>query len=115
MPRVQQRDAEIIKLRNLTSAATTAHCAVQHLKDWTFCTQEADDWISVGVKSNGNNYGIPDDLFFSFPFTTKTNEDGTNRLEMVEGLDLDDECSQHYIEATVNELLEDRRIIEKIL
>jgi malate/lactate dehydrogenase len=66
-PRVQQRGAEIIKLRNLSSAASAANAAIDHMRDWV---SGSNEWQSISFKTDGKLYGIPKDLIFSFPCTT---------------------------------------------
>ena len=106
-PVVQKRGAAIIEARKLSSAASAASSAVDHMRDWVKGTNE---WVSMAVQSNGNSYGIPDGLVFSFPCTTK---DG--KYKIVEGLSLDDELSQAKIKKTTDELLGERAFVEDLL
>lgn len=73
MKMVQERGGEIIKLRGLSSAMSAAKAAVDHVHDWVLGTPEGTH-VSMGVYSNGNPYGIPDDLIFSFPCACKDGE-----------------------------------------
>lgn len=77
------------------------------MRDWAL---GSDKWQSVGVKTDGTQYGIPEGLIFSFPHTTTP-----GKLHMVEGLNLDDELSQASIKTTVAELLEERAAVEHLL
>jgi len=65
---VQQRGAEVMKLRGLSSAASAAKAIVDHVADWILGTAEGT-FVSMAVLSDGNPYGIPEGLMFSFPVT----------------------------------------------
>ena len=65
IPRIQKRGAEIIEARGLSSAASAANAAVTHMRDWI---QGSNEWLSIGQISNGNSYGISENLMFSFLF-----------------------------------------------
>lgn len=106
-PRVQQRGAEIINLRKLSSAASAASAAVDHMRDWVIGSNE---WQSISFYSDGKTYGIPEGLIFSFPVTTKG-----GKYEVVKGLNLDDEDSKMRIKKTVDELLSERQAVEHLL
>ena len=84
-PRVQQRGAEIIKLRKLSSAASAGNAAIDHMRDWAL---GSDEWQSISFYSDGKTYGVPEGLIFSFPCTTSG-----GKYKVVEGLNLDDEDS----------------------
>lgn len=107
IPVVQKRGAAIIEARNLSSAASAASAALDHMRDWALGSEE---WVSMGVNSTGNSYGIPEGLIFSFPCTTK---DGDYKI--VEGLDISDEFSQAKIKITADELLSERAFVEDLL
>lgn len=70
---VQQRGAEIIKARGLSSAASAAKAIVDHVHDWIVGTPEGT-FVSMAVWSNGNPYGVPDNLIYSFPVTCKAGQ-----------------------------------------
>jgi malate dehydrogenase len=106
-PRVQQRGAEIIKLRKFSSAASAGSAAVDHMRDWV---KGSDEWQSLSFYSDGKTYGIPEGLMFSFPVTTK---DG--KYSLVKGLSVDDEDSQMRLKKTVDELLGERSAVEHLL
>jgi len=106
-PRVQQRGAEIIKLRKFSSAASAGNAAIDHMRDWVF---GSDDWQSISYLSDGNTYGVPKGLIFSFPCTTK---DG--KYTVVKGLNLDDADSQARIKKTTEELVGERQAVEHLL
>lgn len=69
IPRVQKRGAEIIEARQLSSAASAANAALEHMRSWF--RGHSHDWVSFGVTSTGNPYGVPEGLFYSFPVTVK--------------------------------------------
>ena len=106
IPTVQQRGAAIIEARGLSSAASAANAALDHVRDWTLGTP-ADDWVSMAVPSDGS-YGVPDGLISSFPVTTSGGV-----YEIVPGLDLDD-FSRARIDASVAELGEERDAVREL-
>merc|ERR1712228_297557 len=83
VPTVQKRGAAVIAARKLSSAMSAAKAASDHMKSW-FSSTPADDWVSMGVFSDGS-YGTPEGVMFSFPITIK---DG--KWSIVQGLQLDD-------------------------
>lgn len=106
-PRVQKRGAEIIELRKLSSAASAANAAVDHMRDWALGSSE---WQSIAFKSDGKLYNIPEGLMFSFPCTSTPGV-----YTPVTGLNLDDEVSQARIKKTTDELLEERKAVAHLL
>jgi len=96
LPTVGKRGAAIIEARGLSSAASAANAAIDHMRDWALGTN--GEWVTMGVPSNGE-YGIPKDVMFGFPVTT---EGGQYRI--VEGLPID-AFSQACIDKTLAELL----------
>jgi len=100
IPTVAQRGAAIIKARGLSSAASAANAAVDHIRSWHLGTPEGD-WVSMGIRSDGS-YGVPEGLMSSFPCVCK---DGS--YEIVQGLEID-EFSRGRIDASVAELTEER-------
>jgi len=107
IPRVAKRGAEIIAARGASSAASAANGAVNHMHDWVLGTADGD-WVSMGVSSDGS-YGIPEGLMYSFPVTCKDGD-----YSIVQGLEID-EFSQEKMDATQNELEEERDEVAKIL
>jgi malate dehydrogenase len=107
IPKVQKRGAAIIEARGLSSAASAATAAIDHVKSMTAPTPEGD-WFSAAVRSDGS-YNIPEGLVFSFPVRC----DG-KKWEIVQGLDLD-EFARGKIEATLKELQEEREITKELL
>ncbi len=65
IPMVQNRGAEIIKARGLSSAASAASAAIDHFKDWTLGSAE-NDWVSMAVPSDGS-YEVTEGIVYSFP------------------------------------------------
>ena len=99
---VQQRGAEIMKARGLSSAASAAHAAVDTVRTLHDGTK-AGDWTSVVVCSDGS-YGVPKGLMCSFPIRAL----GRGKWEIVAGLKLDD-FGQRKLAATVAELEEEKK------
>ena len=104
IPTIQQRGAAIIKARGLSSAASAANAAVDHVRSWVHGTP-SDDWVSMGVVSDGS-YGVPEGLMAGFPCRCS---DGT--YEIVQGLDIDD-FSRARIDASVAELVEEQEAVQ---
>lgn len=107
IPVVQKRGAAIIEARGLSSAASAAHAAIEHIRNWVLGTPEGD-WVSMGIKSNGE-YGVPKGLFFGFPVTCKNGE-----YKIVEGLEIND-FSQAYINKTIAELEEEKATVAHLM
>jgi malate dehydrogenase len=106
-PRVQQRGAEIIKLRKLSSAASAGNAAIDHMRDWA---KGSSEWQSISFYSDGKTYGVPEGLIFSFPVTTSH-----GKYKLIEGLKIDDADSIAKIKKTTDELLGERQAIEHLL
>jgi len=106
LPTVQQRGAAIIEARGLSSAASAANAAIDHVRDWVSGTP-ADDWVSMVLPSDGS-YDVPEGLMSSFPVTTSGGE-----YSIVGGLDLDD-YSRGKIDASVGELIEERDTVAEL-
>jgi malate dehydrogenase len=96
IPTVQQRGAAIIKARGLSSAASAANAAIDHVRSWALGTP-AGDWVSMAVPSDGS-YGVPEGLISGFPVTC-----AGGRYEIVQRLEID-EFSRGRIDASVAEL-----------
>jgi len=106
LPTVGKRGAAIIEARGLSSAASAANAAVDHMRDWVQGT--GGRWTSMGVPSDGS-YGVPEGMMFGYPVTC---EGGDYRI--VTGLEID-EFSRTCIERTLNELKEERQGVEHLL
>ena len=100
IPTVQKRGAAIIEARGLSSAASAANAAIEHIRDWVLGTP-ADDWVTMGIPSDGS-YGIPEGVMFGYPVTCANGE-----YKIVQGLTLSD-FSKTRAAATHKELLEER-------
>jgi malate dehydrogenase len=98
---VQQRGAEVLKARGLSSAASAAHAAVDTVRTLHEGTKSGD-WTSVAVSSDGS-YGVPQGLMCSFPIQAL----GQGKWKIVQGLKLD-EFGKKKVAATVAELQEER-------
>ncbi len=106
LPTVGKRGAAIIEARGLSSAASAANAAIDHMRDWALGT--GGKWATMGVPSNGE-YGIPKDVIFGYPVTTSGGE-----YRIVEGLDID-AFSQERINLTLKELLEEQEGVKHLL
>ncbi|MBI3558696.1 MAG: malate dehydrogenase [Deltaproteobacteria bacterium] len=106
MPTVGKRGAAIIEARGLSSAASAANAAIDHMHDWWLGSK--GEWVTMGVPSDGS-YGIPKGIIFGFPCTT---ENGEYRL--VEGLEID-AFSKERIALTLKELEEERDGVADLL
>jgi malate dehydrogenase len=106
IPTVAKRGAAIIKARGLSSAASAANAAIDHIRDWVQGTP-AGDWVSMSVPSDGS-YGVPEGLISSFPCTCANGD-----YSIVQGLDID-AFSRARIDASVAELLEERDAVKEL-
>jgi len=106
LPTVGKRGAAIIEARGLSSAASAANAAIDHMRDWALGTN--GEWVTMGIPSDGS-YGIPEGVMFGFPVTTENGE-----YKIVQGLEID-EFSQERINFTLNELEEERAAIADML
>ncbi|UCG72219.1 MAG: malate dehydrogenase [Chromatiales bacterium] len=107
IPTVQQRGAAIIKARGLSSAASAASSAIDHVRDWALGTP-GDDWVSMAVPADGS-YGIEPGVIYSFPCRCSQ-----GRYEIVQGLDIDD-FSHERMTTTDQELREERAAVAELL
>jgi malate dehydrogenase len=98
---VQDRGAAIIAARKSSSAASAAKAAVDHVREWVLGTPEGTV-SSMAVISDGNPYGVPGDLIYSFPCVCKNGE-----WNIVSGLEID-AYSKNLMEVTAKELIEER-------
>lgn len=104
---VQQRGAAVLKARGLSSAASAANAVVDSVRSIVEPTAPGD-WNSVAICSDGS-FGVEKGLISSFPI----NSDG-KKLEIVQGLTIND-FSRAKIDATVNELKEERSLVSELL
>jgi len=106
LPTVGKRGAAIIEARGLSSAASAANAAIDHMRDWALGTN--GKWVTMGIASNGD-YGIPKDIMFGFPVTT-----ANGKYEVVKGLPID-EFSQERINKTLKELQDEQAGVAHLL
>ena len=99
LPTVGKRGAAIIEARGVSSAASAANAAIDHMRDWALGSH--GKWVTMGVPSNGE-YGIPKDVMFGFPVITEN-----GKYKIVEGLAID-EFSQERINKTLKELQDEQ-------
>ena len=99
LPTVGKRGAAILEARGLSSAASAANAAIDHVRDWALGSN--GKWVTMGVPSDGQ-YGIPKDTMFGFPVTTANGE-----YQVVDGLPID-EFSRERINLTLKELQEEQ-------
>jgi len=105
IPTVQQRGAAIIEARGLSSAASAANAAIDHMRDWALGSAEV---VSMGVYSDGS-YGVESGLIYSFPCRCEGGD-----WSIVQGLDVN-EFSQAKMSATEAELVEERDAVADLL
>ena len=106
IPRIQKRGAEIIEARGLSSAASAANAAVTHMRDWA---QGSSEWLSIGQISNGNSYGISENLMFSFPSLCSNGD-----YEKIADVNMSDVLND-YIKITEQELIQERDSVLDLL
>jgi malate dehydrogenase len=106
IPTVGKRGAAIIDARGLSSAASAANAAIDHVHDWVLGTN--GKWVTMGIASKGE-YGIPAEVIYGFPVTCENGE-----YKMVEGLEIDD-FSRERMTHTLNELLEEQAGVKHLL
>jgi malate dehydrogenase len=106
LPTVGKRGAAIIEARGLSSAASAANAAIDHMRDWALGSN--GKWVTMGIPSDGQ-YGIPKDTMFGFPVTTEGGE-----YKLVEGLEID-AFSQECINKTLKELQDEQAGVAHLL
>lgn len=106
IPTVGKRGAAIIEARGLSSAASAANAAIDHIHDWVLGTN--GKWVTMGIPSKGE-YGIPAEVIYGFPVVCENGE-----YKMIEGLEID-EFSRERMTHTLNELLEEQAGVKHLL
>ena len=106
LPTVGKRGAAIIEARGLSSAASAANAAIDHMRDWALGSN--GKWVTMGIPSNGE-YGIPKDVIFGFPVITEN-----GKYKIVEGLEID-AFSQERINKTLKELQDEQAGVAHLL
>ena len=105
LPTVAKRGAAIIDARGLSSAASAANAAINHVRDWVL---GSDDWVTMGVPSDGS-YGIPEGIVFGFPCECKNGD-----YKIIQGLEID-AFSQEKLNKTLKELQEEADAVKSML
>jgi len=103
---VGKRGAAIIDARGLSSAASAANAAIDHVRDWVLGTE--GKWVSMGLPSDGD-YGVPEDIMFGVPVTCLG-----GAYERVKGLPMDD-FAKSRLAITLKELIEERDAVAELL
>ncbi len=106
LPKVGKRGAAIIEARGLSSAASAANAAIDHVRDWMLGT--GGKWVTMGIASDGS-YGIPKDVMYGYPVTCANGE-----YAIVQGLPIDD-FSRERMNLTLKELEEERAGVADLL
>ena len=106
LPTVGKRGAAIIEARGLSSAASAANAAIDHIRDWVLGTN--GKWVTMGIPSDGS-YGIPAETMFGFPVTCENGE-----YKIVQGLEID-AFSQERIDKTLAELQAEKDGVKDLL
>src|SRR5216684_1037805 len=100
IPTVQKRGAAIIDARGLSSAASAANAAIDHVRDWVMGSREGD-WVTMGIPSDGS-YGIAEGVIYGYPVTCRG-----GRWQIMKGIEVS-EFSRKRMDATLKELHEER-------
>jgi len=106
IPTVGKRGAAIIEARGLSSAASAANAAIDHMRDWVLGTN--GKWVTMGIPSRGE-YEIPAEVIYGFPVVCENGE-----YKMIEGLEID-AFSRERMTLTLNELLEEQAGVKHLL
>lgn len=104
IPTVQSRGTAIIEARGVSSAASAANAAIDHMRNWILGTKEGD-WTSMAIPSDEGHYGIEEGLVFSYPVTCSGGQ-----YEVVTGLAIDDDM-QNKLSTTEQELINEIEVL----
>ena len=107
IPTVQKRGAAIIDARGLSSAASAANAAIDHVRDWVAGTREGD-WVTMGLPSDGS-YGIAEGVIYGYPATCRGGQ-----WQIMKGIEVS-EFSRKRMDATLKELHEERDGVKHLL
>ncbi len=107
IPTVQKRGAAIIDARGLSSAASAANAAIDHVRDWVAGTRDGD-WVTMGIASDGS-YGIAEGVIYGYPATCRS-----GRWQIMKGIEVS-EFSRKRMDATLKELHEERDGVKHLL
>jgi len=106
IPKVGKRGAAIIEARGLSSAASAANAAIDHIHDWVLGTN--GKWVTMGIPSDGS-YGIPETVMYGVPVTCEN-----GNYSRITGLEIDD-YSRAMMDKTLAELEEERAGVAHLL
>jgi malate dehydrogenase len=106
IPTVGKRGAAIIEARGLSSAASAANAAIDHMRDWWLGSN--GEWVTMGIPSDGS-YEIPEGIIYGYPCVCKNGE-----YEIVKGLEIDP-FSRERMTVTLKELEEERQGVASLL
>jgi malate dehydrogenase len=106
IPKVGKRGAAIIEARGVSSAASAANAAIDHMRDWALGTN--GKWVTMGIPSDGS-YGIPEGTMYGVPVTT-----ANGKYTRVTGLEID-AFSREKMDFTLNELKEEQDGVKSML
>ena len=106
IPTVGKRGAAIIEARGLSSAASAANAAIDHMRDWVLGS--GGRWVTMGIPSDGS-YGIPKDIIYGFPVTCQNGD-----YQLIEGLEIDD-FSRQRMTVTLDELTGEQAGVKHLL
>jgi malate dehydrogenase len=106
LPTVGKRGGAIIEARGLSSAASAANAAIDHIHDWHLGTN--GKWVTMGIPSDGS-YGIPEGIIYGVPVTCENGE-----YQLIQGLEVD-AYSRERMDFTLNELLEEKAGVQDLL
>ncbi|MBI2751307.1 MAG: malate dehydrogenase [Burkholderiales bacterium] len=107
IPTVQKRGAAIIAARGLSSAASAANAAIDHMRDWVLGSPDGN-WVTMGISSDGS-YGIPEGVLYGYPVTCRN-----GRFEIVKGIEISD-FGRKRMDATLKELHDERDGVRHLL
>ena len=107
IPTVQKRGATVIDARGLSSAASAANAAIDHVRDWLSGSRDGD-WVTMGVPSDGS-YGIAEGVIYGYPVTCRNGS-----YQIVKGVEIS-EFSRKRMDATLKELHEERDSVRHLL
>jgi malate dehydrogenase len=107
IPTVQKRGAAVIDARGLSSAASAANAAIDHVRDWISGSRDGD-WVTMGVPSDGS-YGVAEGVIYGYPVTCRNGS-----YQLVKGVEIS-EFSRKRMDATLKELHEERDSVRSLL
>ncbi|MBU6440728.1 MAG: malate dehydrogenase [Betaproteobacteria bacterium] len=106
LPTVGKRGAAVIEARGLSSAASAANAAIDHMHDWVLGSNGR--WVTMGIPSDGS-YGIPEETMFGVPVICEGGQ-----YQRVQGLPID-AFSQSCLDKTLAELQDEKDGVKHLL